>query len=1352
MFSRNVLKRQVPLWAGASKSPKLPKYTASILPPTSIRTLTTARVSAISFGAHRFQCRSKKFRYFNGPNTKSLKPSSSVATPLSGQYDPFLVNVALFTVVANKYGHTMPPEVLQALQHHFDANPDKVAALADSIYSFHFSKLRPHRRSEIVPHVVVNMFRAYFDSVAVLTGADPFQETVSSVSRSMIPPPFLSLVELLLVYGQKRKVFMDLYCKGVGTLLPELQTLTREFDFGALSSISPVLNKISGLVSEFGAFIDENGDIHRYDANALRLFVNVLRYQRLYGALISRSSDSSLAADLLAISKDPDAVEIQTQLGSLSGDQREIDNLVFSVNRNFFNAIYVSTGLVNFDSIFAFLNREAQKECYTTTEKTMIHDFVESFLPLVCNGLLPIDAMSEVKYACLPARYEDDIIVPFKFSDNMFDNYELSLAILFQVPSKVHLIRLVKPDGFLSSNPLTLDMLLTSIREYFASSSYLLKADSQELIRILTEMNNYLLRGTTILKKLALDPKLNLVAQNQISLCSTVETMKPSIEDLSKELETESTPITSTKRIRINDHEITDYKTELKNFRLIDLNNEKFVDIGLKAFLKYLEERMRYVASGKHLREPSAVTPENVELFVQLYEVLAASYDVGLSLEFQLDTLADEALDQATPEPSSSRYVQIPDDLKLHDLHSELEIFRNDELKCLYASLTADQIIDRLQRLTDALMKENDTAERQSRMTLENVLWFKKLLSRLKLLFAMNGGNTQVLDALIQSQDVFAQLESKIKSKKKVQATEAVPLQELKPSRVPYSQIPEDLHLHDYVSELIEFREKDLSSEYKDCSPEKIILTLKKRTDELIKGVPSSNPQLAITNDNFRVYVTLLSKLNKLFILNGGYTAILDTMIQSQSAFERFESSLSEKGTCMVNKLDKKKTIYSEIPEEVILEDYYQEISELKSKLGLPFGSTNVDSILRSLDSMINETSDVEKKVVLGKLNINLRKLFKLNNDHTFILDNVLLSAENFSRVEKEINNVAATENVFVMSSVMNDSNNSGEQEDDYVFSLLTSKEKQPSSDTENTIESALRSAMDAKPNTRVEEKEEEEEEEEEVYESNGSVPESVTSNIGAVGASEKREPVDKETLEKFLKKANSDNESKLERQWRERKAYEWSSNMVNGSGSLESKTFFDPLFAKSAGFPMFPPAKKREHDFLVLTSNGATFTSGENPLGSSHVPEDMFDILERLSEGELAKFSKSLKKLQKQEWKLIGGGGKGDKKMLVLRRGLRYRSPTLWSRVKSLLGAVVVVFFTLVGLNYWLEAKGGVPEDSVTSSEDKSSIDSTSEHTIMKIIDDLREKKDYVIAEAESSLTNSEVPQGKLWKQLFWR
>lgn len=1343
MFARNVLKRRVPLLARVRKSTKLPKHCKCIYPPYTIRTLTCSSVSTlkVSSNANGSHFRSKKIGYFNGPNKTLKQPSTSAGGPLSGQYDPFLVNVALFRVVTDKHANTTPLEVLHALTQHFEAFPERVADLADSIYSF-YAQLKPLHSSDAVPYVVVNLFRTYVNAVSVLAETDLLAAMVPSVSRTGQSNDLLFLVKVLSAYGRKRKVFLDLYCKGVGTVLPELQTLTMEFDFAGLRSISPVLNKISGLVSEFDMYIAANGNVHSFDANSLRLLVNVLRYQRLYEALVSRSSDNLLAADLLSISKDGDAEAVQTQLGSLSGDQREIDNLIFSVHRNFFNAIYLSTGLVKLDVIFAFLNREAEKDCYTPTEKQMIHDFVNTFLPLACRGLLQLGVFSQVKYACLPARHEDDIIVPFEFTDNIFDNYELSLAILFRVPSRFHLILLVKPQVFNASSPLALNKLLNSIREYFATSSYLLKADSQELIRVLIEMDHFLLRGTTILNKLASTPNLVLVARAQTVLCSTVDTMEPSIIDLSQDLCAEPSPVKTTNNIRINDREIADYKRELNNFRLIDLNNEKYVDIGTKSFLKYLEERMRYIAKGKHLWEASAVSAENAELFVQLYELLAASYDVGLTLETQLDSLADEFTRSLAIKPSKPQYVQIPDDLKLHDLHAEIEIFRNDELQSPYSSLSLDEILTRLQTRTEELMKENPTRNGNPRMTSQNVLRFKKLLSRLRLLFAMNGGNTEVLDALVKSQDVFSQLESKIISKNKLQPAEVIPTESPSQFSGPYLQIPDNLQLHEYLSELIEFKELDLGSGFKDCSAEKIILILEQRIDGIIKGLPSDT-RLAITKDNFRVFATLLSRLNKLFVLNGGYTAILDTMIHFHSAFDKFESNLTRRKDAKVSDSNEVEGIYSELPDDVLLEEYYEELSELKLRIGVPFGSVNVDTVLSSLESMKEEQTNLEKKIVLGKLFLNLKNLFKLNNNHTFVLDNVLLSAENFDRVEKEINNVAATENIFVMPNFSNTVNTLEMPDDDYVLSLLVNKEKAPTSDTETTIESALRNAMDPKPSAFVEEAE--------VFTHQEPLKATVTPRSESGASAEKYEPVDKQTLEKFLKKAKYDNETKLERQWRERKAYEWSSGMVNGNGSLESRTFFDPLFAKSARFPMFPLSRKREHDFLVLTSSGATFTSVDNPLGSSHVPEDMFDILEKLSEGELAKFSKSLKKLQKKEWKLIGGGGNGGEKLLVLRRGLQYRSNSLWTRVKSLLGAVIIVFFTLIGLNYWLEEKKVARDDTglEDSPESKSSTGGPHDRRVISPVDLSGYKQINRITEPDIN-----VPSGKdkNWKLILWR
>lgn len=1328
MFPRTSLKRLVPLLARSRERPKSPKL-AKYCP---VRFITCSSISSYDASSclPRSHYRPKKLRSWN-ESTGKLRNSTS-GPRLKGQYSSNLVNVALFEVVARNHSKSTLSDITQAIHFHFETNQERFTNLADSMFAFYSYKRKLDQPFDTIPHVVINMLRNYLQSLSHLDIDDHITSLVSSFSHEEDSVDLLSLVEFLSVFGDKRNTCISLYSSGIGTVLPELRTLTAEFDFTALSSISPVLKKISSLVSEFDEYIAKKND-YRYDANSLKLFVNVLRYRRLYDAMISQSNDKLLAIHLLAIANDPDADEIQAQLNDLSGDKRQIESFVFSTHRNFFNAIYVSIGLVDFDKILAFLNREVETDHYTVTEKHLIRDFIDSILPLLCNGLVRLDEFSKVKskvkYACIPARHEDNIIVPFKFTKNIFDNYELSLAILFEVPSRLHLIRLVKPEIFGPETPPTMDPIINSIREYFASSSELLKADSQVLVHTLLEMNHYLLRGPTMLRMLALDPKLSLVALAQRVTSSTVDTRNTVAIDLTTQDHSADYQPPHTKTVTINNHEISDYKLELMKFRSIDLNNETYVEIGLKFTLKYLEERMRYIAIGEHSLGSSAVTSENVERFVQLYELLAASYDLGSPLEPELDLLVGKAMVKNSENANQkSDYAQIPDDLKLHDLHAQIEIFRTDELKRSYSSLSLTEILTRLKRRVEELSKEHPKDHSQSRMTLQNVLWFKKLLSRLNILFSSNGGNTEVLDALIRSQEVFSQFETKLSKKKKIQAERESSVRSDKFSG-PYLQIPEDLQLHEYHDELKKFKENDLGSKYENFTAEEIIDILSRRINEIIKDSQSKNASLIITRGNFRAFALLLSKLKRLFTLNGGCTAILDTMIKSQTAFEMFEKKLADKKVAKVVEADTLKTVYIELPDEVILEDYSEELSQLKLRIGGTFESVNVSTILSNLQSMMDETIDVNEKLVLGKLSLNLRKLFKMNNNHTFILDNALISAEKFAGLEKEIRNASATENVFFMSSDSDATLRKEGTEEDYVLSLLMNKEELVTSENENIIETALRSAMDPKPIPLVRD--------EEIFQQIS--PEYHTRSKST---NDTPEPIDKETLENFLRKAKSDNETKLERQWRERKAYEWSSGMVKGNGNFETRTFFDPLFVKSSRFPMFPPSRKREHEYLVLTGDGTIIASVDNPLGSSHVPEDMFDILERLSASELANFSKSLRKLQKREWKLIGGRGRGTEKFLVLRRNLHHLSHRFWHLAKSLIGAVVIVLVTSMCLNYWLEEKKLMEVGSVQSLDKK-------EGSLTEIVN---EQLSFVANVRDREAANLTTGNEKLWRLLLWK
>lgn len=1274
--------------------------------------------------------------------------------PLSGQYDRSLVDSALLQVTMNKYAKNAPADVLQVLKVLFDSNPSRMSRLVESMCEFYSSRGKTSF-SLTSANELNDIMRVFWNSIALAVKnetrpelRDYFLKLDSKISKSKHSTDASNLLEMLMDYGSKRKSYMDLYSKGIGNFLPELQTMVSEFDFSKLTTIAPVLNKISLLVSEFNAYLAEQGDLKHFDSNAYRLYINLKRYQSLYNILISRSTDSRLPQEILAIVKDEQAAAIQSEIQKSSGEQEEIDKLIFTTHRNILNAFYVSTGLKNYHTLFAFVNHECRRDVYSKEEKQILQNFTKTFLPLLCKGLLKSNLLNDIKYLCLPVRFDNHVIVPFKFSDNLLDNYELSLAILFEVPCRTHLLNLINPRCIKDYSAHSSNEIASEIRKYFNTSCALLKNDAESLIKSLLAMDQYLIRGFKVLNLLNEDKKLQTIAQEQSENCSTVECLNPSIIDLTSRIEDHPTGKNTNEPIHAINDEVVRFKNEVANFRAVDLNNERFADIGARATLRYLNERMKEVLSLSNACETSAITSENAEKFVKLYEHLTTAYDTDTPFVTQLDHLADEVLHNEKA-LERSEYVQIPDYLMLHSLHSELEIFKTDELKCDYGELTLEEVLKLLEARVQEVLQHGLTLP-ESRITLKNILHFKKLLSRLKTLFAVNGGNTEVLDALIKSQNTFDQFESQLRERREAKAPFQSSSQKVPETfSGPYLQIPDELQLHQYIEELSLLRKHDLSSEYKDMSAQTILELLQERTDNVYKGLPVSYPDLCINADNFVRFINLQSKLKKLFILNGGNTAILDTLIHSQSVFEKFESKIAHQEKSLVaNDENVSGKAYIQVPDQMVFEEYSEELLSLRHKLGCTFASTTAEDILLCLEQMQAEEMDLDQKVVLGKLLYNLHNLFKLNNNHTFVLDNILLSAKTFDQIEQKISNKAAAENTFVMGDFLKDDAKSRVQADDYVLSLLPDKEKLLKSvkfDSEDAIQTAVHKAFSSYS---------EENENGIVDENNNFVLSHVESAPQRVASKAKEidehgKPIHKETLQKFLEKAKHKNESKLERQWRERKAYEWSSNMANGNRSLESRNFFDPFFEKTSRFPMFPSINGKGNDYLVLTGKGDTFMSNTNPLGETHTPEDMVGILERLSEKELEKFSKSINKLQKRNWRLIGASD-GKDKLLVLSRKTSSRPRIYLAHLKSLVGSALLVFLLLIGLNYCLEERTAAEEKQLVNKPTDALADN-SRVRVNTATNPNTEKTDLVV-ELNYLVPSENTPRRNRWALLLWK
>lgn len=296
-----------------------------------------------------------------------------------------------------------------------------------------------------------------------------------------------------------------------------------------------------------------------------------------------------------------------------------------------------------------------------------------------------------------------------------------------------------------------------------------------------------------------------------------------------------------------------------------------------------------------------------------------------------------------------THYRQIPDELNLHVFEPQILAVRSS-LGKLFSESSPLEILNTFAGFDGAI--------------------YRKAQNRVRLLFDENGGHTAILDTLLHNQSVFSKLEQKLKKKEK---------------EPEYKQIPEDLRLHSFEQQLLVVK-KLLGKSYGQSTREEIFAAL----DEHILRVEKS-----------AIFKKLENRLKLLFDMNGGNTAILDTLLHSQSVFSSFEEK------------KKKKETESRLPaqslETLELDKFEPQLIELKRILNKPFAQTTFAELMAVLDKHIDENENV---AIYNKLK-NRLKLLDSDNENMAILDTVLHSQAVFATFEKKKNSQAKEAKVY---------------------------------------------------------------------------------------------------------------------------------------------------------------------------------------------------------------------------------------------------------------------------------------------------------------------------------------------------
>lgn len=229
----------------------------------------------------------------------------------------------------------------------------------------------------------------------------------------------------------------------------------------------------------------------------------------------------------------------------------------------------------------------------------------------------------------------------------------------------------------------------------------------------------------------------------------------------------------------------------------------------------------------------------------------------------------------ADVESSTKLYTQIPEDFKIHEFAKELQTLKTFELDCKpfknYSSEQLEEILDlRIEEFFSGCQPPN------SYITSKNINVYTKLLKNIHSLFKINGNNTDVLDAIINSEMVFAKFEND--KSKKVKKTKT------------YRQLPDDFRLQEFTTEIqhlqIELSRHSNSETFKfsDILESEIL-------NELETMVGNERKFNLAKRENFH---KLLKNLRILFNYNGDETSVLDNVLINNEVLSLFINKVKQ--------------------------------------------------------------------------------------------------------------------------------------------------------------------------------------------------------------------------------------------------------------------------------------------------------------------------------------------------------------------------------------------------------------------------------------------------------------------------
>ncbi|KAK6205545.1 uncharacterized protein RJT21DRAFT_16633 [Scheffersomyces amazonensis] len=753
--------------------------------------------------------------------------------------------------------------------------------------------------------------------------------------------------------------------------------------------------------------------------------------------------------------------------------------------------------------------------------------------------------------------------------------------------------------------------------------------------------------------------------------------------------------------------------------------------------------------------------PENSYRLKSLYKLLEKLFSININSSKKLQNFLDYNgsfylyHDVKQCLRFTSPYIQIPEQLRLHEYYKELNAFRSLLRNENYKDSDPEEIMGLLDYKIDQTFY--DKVQINSPINKENVCDYIRLQKKLDQLFVINNGNTAVLDTLIHSQLAFEELEHTKQN----------------PPSIPYKQVPDDFLLEEYIIELIQLKEELKIDNFKQVSPQIILSKLL----ELSNGDGSSSKKI--------VWSKLYRNLTVLFQINGNHTFILDNVLINGEEFIKFESKKSFEQ--LISKHEN-----SWIGENSkLINNYYEYIQEILSKSGLidrygiwKLKPEEFESILSGFISMYDKksydypviSSLVDSlKVLNSKLDYYpnfLQQLYEIKSNNIDkqlteldVEDIYKAFIENMEYEESQEKTTTGEDEIEERVICTSDKTNVGIKDirsrpdhesltDEQVESLRAEY-----NDSEQVISELIRNeeSIDLENNKvlndekmfkdaiPIDTKESSEIHSRDLLKGQPLYKKfDITAQVESLHPQEKV-VVDKFSLEHFLKDAKTSSDLAAESQFRQDNAFEWSRSMCNSHRTLESKNFFDSLAEAEAEDERLSSSDDTE--FVLLTLDGQTVQSDKKSIGK--LPEeDIFKILNKFDNYELEFVMRKLKSLQRRRWRLIGSKVEGEQKYLILSRIRPVKRRSFLTKIKSIFATAGAVFLALAGINLWLDDIPKSKENQVDKliSQDASTV----EIPVVPWTPQKPVKEDVVPVEV-NDVEMVDVPNNSYWKSILW-